>query len=237
MLGTLPLVVVAGLLGSAHCIGMCGPFALMIGGSAQGWRAGLRRQLIYTLGRIFTYATLGAVAGAAGLYLAQRVPAFVNVAALLAVAAGVFLVAQGLMATGWWRRRVSSKHQGAGGLAAGFIGRFLRSPTSTGVFLAGLLTGLLPCGLVYGFLALAASSGQVIHGAMLMACFGVGTAPVMIATGSGSMFLSVATRQRLLSAAAWCVVLTGLLSIGRGVGFIEAPGWFVGSGCPLCHPN
>lgn len=235
---TLPLVVFAGLLGSAHCIGMCGPFALMIGGSAGDWRTSLRRQVIYTAGRIFTYATLGAVAGAAGLYLVRRAPSFINVAATLAVAAGLFLVVQGLKATGMGRRRaVSQTSHPTSCLAVGFIGRFLRSPSHSAVFFAGLFTGLLPCGLVYGFLALAASSENVWQGALLMIAFGAGTAPAMIATGSGGMLLSVPARQRLLSFAAWCVVVTGLLSIGRGVGFVDLPGWFAGSGCPMCHPG
>ena len=57
-----PLLVASGLLGSAHCLGMCGPFALAIGSRSSDWRDNMRRQACYSVGRIFTYAVLGAAA-------------------------------------------------------------------------------------------------------------------------------------------------------------------------------
>lgn len=230
----LSLVFVAGILGSSHCLGMCGPFALMIGSGPANWRANLGRQVIYTSGRVFTYAVFGAVAGAAGMYLHQNVPSLVNVAALLAILAGLFLIYQGLLAARVIRRRTPNA-SGVPCLAGDFFATFLKSPGLHNIFLAGLFTGMLPCGLVYGFLALAASSGDLLRGASLMIAFGLGTAPVMMLTGCGSSLLSLATRQHLYRAAAWCVVLTGLISIARGAGFIELPGWFTATGCPMCR--
>jgi len=229
----LPLVFVAGVLGSSHCIGMCGPFALTIGSGAADWKVNVGRQLLYTLGRVFTYAVFGAVAGAAGLYLQQQVPALVNVAALLAIVAGLFLLYQGLLAARVIRRRTPNA-SGVPCLAGDFFANFLKSPGLHNVFLAGLFTGMLPCGLVYGFLALAASSGDLATGAGLMIAFGLGTAPVMILTGCGSSLLSLAARKHIYRVAAWCVILTGLISIARGAGFVEVPGWFTAAGCPMC---
>ena len=97
------LILVGGLLGSSHCIGMCGGFALTIGAGARHWTDNLRRQLIYSLGRIFTYASIGAVTGYAGLRLAQFVPKLVNVQATLAILAGCLLALQGLKSLGWVR--------------------------------------------------------------------------------------------------------------------------------------
>ena len=74
----LPLVFVAGILGTAHCLGMCGPFALAIGAGASGWRGALGRQFAYTAGRVFTYGVLGAIAGYGGARLTQSLPAIVS---------------------------------------------------------------------------------------------------------------------------------------------------------------
>lgn len=229
----LPLIFIAGVLGSSHCIGMCGPFALAIGTDATSLKTNLARQLLYTLGRVFTYSVLGAVAGFGGLYLQRTVPALVNMAAILAVVAGMFLLYQGLLAARVIRRNTPNA-TGFPCLAGDFFGSFLKSPSLANVFLAGLFTGMLPCGLVYGFVALAASSGDMFMGALLMAVFGTGTAPIMILTGCGGSLLSLAARKQLFRVAAWCVVLTGLVSIARGIGFVEIPGWTVAAGCPMC---
>lgn len=230
----LPLIFVAGILGSSHCVGMCGPFALAIGGSAVKWRENIARQLIYTAGRIFTYAAMGAFAGFAGWRLASGLPMLRNCAAVLAVVAGLFLLWQGLRAAGVLRRK-QLRASPSPCLAGTFFASFLKSPRSSDIFLAGLFTGMLPCGLVYGFLALAASSSHVGLGALLMTAFGLGTAPVMILTGSGASLLTLGVRKRLYQAAAWCVVLTGVLSIARGAGFVEIPGWHEAGGCPACQ--
>lgn len=225
----LPLVLLAGVLGSSHCLGMCAPFALTIGAEAKSLSTNLGRQLVYSAGRIFTYATVGAVAGYAGRYLHETAPALVNIAAILAVVAGVLLLYQGLLAARVLRRRVPS---GTNVLCSGeFLRTFLRTPGLQNVFLAGLFTGMLPCGLVYGFVALAASSGDLLMGAALMAVFGVGTIPVMVLAGCGGSVLSMTARKHLFRLAAWCVVFTGVVSIVRGFGFLEV---FGGGGCPMC---
>ncbi len=229
----LSLILLAGILGSSHCIGMCGPFALTIGAGTNNWQANLSRQTLYTLGRVFTYSILGAIAGFAGLYLQRAIPTLVNVAAVLAIVAGAFLLYQGLLAARVLRRRVPNT-AGIACLASEFLGSFLKSPGRANIFLAGLFTGLMPCGLVYGFVALAASSSNMLWGAALMATFGLGTAPVMMLTGCGGGWLSLATRARLYRLAAWCVVLTGVVSIARGFGFIELSGGAAERGCPMC---
>jgi sulfite exporter TauE/SafE len=103
------------------------------------------------------------------------------------------------------------------------------------VFLAGLVNGLLPCGLVYAYLALAASSAEPWQGALTMAAFGLGTIPILALVGTGGHFLSRTARWRLLRLAAWCVVLTGVLSILRGISAVAAYGWQGSPECPLCR--
>lgn len=219
----LPLVFLGGLLGSAHCIGMCGGFAVTIGLSAAGVMANLRRQLIYSAGRIFTYSFLGIGAGYTGLWVANRASVWINAQAALCVLAGLLLTGQGLLALGLVPRRFSSTRSSGGSLclARSFVGPFLASSRSTDVLLAGVLTGFLPCGLVYGFLALASSSASISSGLIIMMLFGAGTAPLMILAGAGASLLSYARRQSLLRISAVCVCLTGVVSIARGVLFLQ----------------
>ena len=231
----LPMVFVAGLLGTAHCLGMCGPFALAIGGAAPTWAGALARQIAYTAGRVFTYGTLGASAGFCGQRLVQLTwTNLVSIPALLAILAGGLLVHQGLKATGLFRRG------GIAGtnipcLAGGFLGQFLRQRGYRSAFLAGVFTGLLPCGLLYGMVALALSTRSVALGGLTLVVFGLGTAPAMILAGASGRLMSLATRRWVYSTAAWCLVLTGLITAGRGVSFLVA-GERPAAACPLCRP-
>ena len=234
----LPLVFGSGILGSAHCIGMCGPIAATMNIGTTGVRSSLARQTAWSCGRIFTYAFLGMVAGFAGARLAESEfltsrLTVVRVQAGFAIFAGVLLLLQGLLAAGWIRRRRSST---SGCLTASVFGRFLQSGSSSMVFIAGIATGFLPCGLVYSFLALAAASASIWKGPLLMMAFGLGTVPVMLVTGAGLSMASLTRRQQLMKLAAICVMVTGILTMGRGITFAaqttpEEPA----AACPMCQ--
>lgn len=232
----LPLVFGSGVLGSAHCIGMCGPIAAMMNLGTSGVRSSLLRQTLWSSGRVFTYAFLGMVAGFAGAklagseFLSSRTN-IVQVQAGFAVFAGVLLLLQGLLATGWIRRR----QRAAGGcLTASVFGRFLQSGSALMVFIAGIVTGFLPCGLVYSFLALAAASASIWKGLLLMIAFGLGTFPVMLVTGAGLSMASLTRRQRLMKLAAVCVMMTGILTMSRGFAF-AAQAAEPERACPMCQ--
>ncbi|HVA45579.1 MAG TPA: sulfite exporter TauE/SafE family protein [Pirellulales bacterium] len=227
------MVFVGGLLGSSHCVGMCGGFAISIGAASANWRVNLARQLVYSLGRIFTYSSAGAMAGYGGWRLARSLPPLVHAQSWLAVLAGVLLVIQGLAASGLWRRVLShGKHHSC--LSAGLFAPFLTAPRLTNVFLAGVLNGLLPCGLVYAYLALATSTESMLSGLTHMFLFGLGTLPIMVLAGCGGSLLSLAGRRRLLHLAACCVIITGGLSISRGVAFLQRDAQVAAASCPAC---
>jgi len=228
----LPLIFVAGILGTAHCLGMCGPFALAIGSAARGWSSALLKQTIYTAGRVFTYGVLGAAAGFCGDRLLRTVPVLVNIPATLAIVAGALLVYQGLRAAGLFRRRGVGPAS-APCLAGGFLGQFLRQPANSSVFLAGMLTGFLPCGLLYGMLALAMSTHSVVRGGTILVIFGLGTAPAMMLAGVSGRLVGLATRRWLYAAAAWCLVFTGVVSVARGL-TVFATTDKSAARCPLC---
>jgi sulfite exporter TauE/SafE len=233
MIADLPLIFVGGLLGSSHCVGMCGGFALSVGVGSPGVARNLARQVSYSAGRVFTYAILGAFAGFAGLWLSRKAGTLVHAQAALSIAAGVVLIGQGMKSLGWV--------PGLGALlgrratlpcaSLSFFGPLLMSPRASAMFLAGVLNGLLPCGLVYAYLALASSGASLVGGVVTMAAFGLGTVPLMMLTGLGSSVLTYAARRRVLRVAAVLVLLTGFLALGRGVAF-----WHAGdsSSCPAC---
>jgi uncharacterized protein len=236
----LPLVFLGGLLGSAHCVGMCGGFALSIGLGAHGFAANFWRQVIYTIGRIFTYSFFGVVAGYTGFWLAGRASLWINAQATLSIVAGVILAGQGLLALGIVPRQLRPHFfsgSGAPCLAGTFVGPFLTSPHLVNVLLAGVLTGFLPCGLVYGYLALASSSANIRDGLLTMCLFGAGTGPLMILTGTGASLLSHGARRNLLRVSAVCVALTGLISIVRGILFIQITPAPEVVRCLFCGPS
>lgn len=237
MISELFLIFVAGLLGSSHCIGMCGGFTMILGMTSAGRRHGLVRQLAYSAGRIFTYSVLGAVAGLVGQHLTtfSLTAGAVRVGAGLCILAGGFLVVEGLSAAGFsWRRKDVQGVSCGGCLSSALLSNFLRAPGAANAFLGGVLTGFLPCGLVYAFLALAAARSNPFGGLAVMTAFGLGTVPLMVATGVGSTFLSVMARRRMLKAAAWCVVATGILTAARGAGFLYYGEESQGPACPFC---
>lgn len=257
----LPLIFLGGLLGSSHCVGMCGGFAVTVGSNAMNWRDNLLRQSVYSGGRLFTYAAIGAAAGYGGRRLATMVELF-DLRAVLAIVAGALLISQGLRATGLWamiarryrRDKLAAEAQPSPGILAatrppgftlphclrpGLLGSMLRRADLAGPMLAGVLTGFLPCGLVYAMAALAVSSGDLLSGLLTMACFGVGTIPLMITLGLGTSMVGVTARRRIFQLAGWSVVVTGALSLGRGAYALSTerfePAKSNLPACPLCH--
>ena len=172
----------AGLLGSGHCFGMCGGIAGSLGAlSGKGTGSMAVPALQFNIGRILSYALLGAIAGgilgAAGDIMALKsVGKYLRAITALMVLfiglrflvdwRGLDLIEKG--GAGLWKRimpiatRISQRHD--------WIGRF-------GL---GLCWGFLPCGLVYTVLMTAASTGGLASGGVTMLAFGLGTLPAML---------------------------------------------------------
>jgi len=226
------MIFVGGVLGSSHCLGMCGAFTLVLAGRRTSLASSLCRQVTYSLGRVFTYSMAGAAAGYAGWRLMSELRTVTSLQVILSIAAGVLLMVQGLGAAGLLRMPRLAGHGPC--LGPSFFAALLGAARLRSVFLGGVVNGLLPCGLVYAYLALAASSGDMVHGWMIMALFGLGTLPVLVLFGCGAGAVSLTFRRRLVHIAAWCVVLTGALTIARGVSFIHGSETQDGIVCPLC---
>ncbi len=209
-------VFILGLLSSAHCVGMCGGFAAAISATGQPIWPMLARQLIYSAGRLSTYAFLGAVGGAAGLYVAQFNTSLVNVQRTFSILAGVMMILIGASVLGLLRLSFLSK-LGLETLFAPMFRQFLNARSVGGFFLAGLANGFLPCGLVYAFLAKAVAGASVGYGAAIMLAFGLGTVPAMVAIGCGSALLSRTVRHRVYQFAACMVIVVGVVTISRAI--------------------
>lgn len=188
LISTLLTAFMAGLLGSAHCFGMCGGIAAAIGTGSieQGdtrWQA-VRKALVFNGGRIFTYAILGAIVGtlvgSVGQIVGLKQWSFVL---RLLTALMIFLIGLQYLTNksylGWLER--------GGGKVWQKISQLMRrnsvakSPRNAiwSALRTGMLWGWLPCGLVYTILLTAAASGSTLSGAMIMFAFGVGTLPAL----------------------------------------------------------
>jgi len=168
-----------GLVGSLHCAGMCGP--LVIAGTMRGGRMCFRRLGGYLLGRVVSYALVGAVVGQLGAHALHHVPMQTGQTAL-ALLMGVFAGWTGvrLLLRTIFRRSPA----GAGGLHRDRVASLLTWVAQwiprRGLGL-GLATGLLPCGLLVPAWLLAASTGEPGQGALVMATFFVASAPGLLA--------------------------------------------------------
>lgn len=208
-------VLAGGFLGSAHCVGMCGGFAAAVGAGDRPFWPVFARQLVYNGGRVFTYAFLGVLAGAGGLYVSRWTVAGLTAPQMLSLLAGILMLCIGASALGLFGRARGGATT-PGGLFAPLFSYFLNARGWAGYFAAGLANGFLPCGLVYSFVALAASRGTVVDGALLMSVFGLGTLPAMLAMGCGSTLLTHTARQRIYRLAAVLVIAMGCVTIWRG---------------------
>lgn len=211
----LPLIFVSGLLASTHCLGMCGPIVATLGVGASSWRQIMGRQCAYHLGRICTYSALGAILAFGGWRLVERFPGLTVLPACLAVIAGILLCGEGLFAAGLIRQPAIGSTRMPCLIASPVAGLLVRR-SAFGAFLAGVVTGFFPCGLLYAFLATAASTANMAHGALVMAAFGLGAVPMLLATALGARFVRGPSRKFVYRLAAYCVVVTGLVCITRG---------------------
>ena len=207
-------LLVSGLLGSlGHCLGMCGPLNLMV--SAQIRKNDLPALLnfcLYHAARVLIYVLLGALVGTLGslLGLSLQLSALGGAVSLLL---GVAILLLGMGYLGWlsaFPLESTSRWWNAA------LSRALKQGGWRGIALLGVLNGLLPCGLVYSALLLAASTGAAWHGALGMALFGFGTFPALLALDLGSGALSVRFRQGMMRLAGALMLLVGLQLVLRG---------------------
>lgn len=232
-------ILVASLLGSLHCAGMCGPFAviaaapaarLTVGGRDQ--RKGLARlfegqvslQAAYHGGRLVTYVTLGAIAGGVGSAM-DFGGAMIGVQRTAMILAAGFMVGFGVIglarAGGWWPTGLTNTACSTGRL--GPLTRLAQRAHRAAMALRpvhraaaiGLLTTLLPCGWLYAFVIAAVGTAHPLRGAAAMAAFWLGTLPVLVAVGASVRAITGPMARRLPSLTAGLLIFVGALTLGE----------------------
>ncbi len=202
-----------GALGSFHCIGMCGPIALSVPIAGKSGLAGIVRGLLYNLGRITTYATLGLVVGFLGKQLM-----FGDFQQALSITVGV-LILTFLILPKTITKKIDPTTKFAQlflKLKSTFQGLF-KSKSAIVPLVLGLINGLLPCGLVYVGLAGALALGNPLESAQFMAAFGLGTVPVMITIILAGDLISLQWRGKIRKLMPVMFAIMGALFILRGM--------------------
>jgi sulfite exporter TauE/SafE len=205
---------VLGLLGSFHCIGMCGPIAFVLPVDKTSNRKAFTGSFLYHFGRLLSYGLIGVLFGllGRGLYLAgfqQRLSILIGVVMILVV----------LIRTRHLNRFAISRplYQFIGKVKSK-LGLYLNKTSYKSLFLIGFFNGFLPCGLVYMAVLGSVSTGNALEGATYMIVFGLGTVPLMTAAIFLGNFLKISIRKRIQRAIPIFVVLIGILFILRGMG-------------------
>lgn len=178
-----------GFLGSLHCVGMCGPLAIIIHQrSLRTGRSGAQGLVLYHAGRVSTYIGLGLLVGLLSTALWGRLQVG------LSVFAGVVLLLSAFSLLPWERKIWSLPgFRTLGEWIPRTYGRLMASPSPLAPWLGGMVNGLLPCGLVYLALSTALATGDPLLSAQMMLLFGLGTVPALLAT----QLVGLKVRERL----------------------------------------
>jgi sulfite exporter TauE/SafE len=217
----------AGLLGGVHCVGMCGGIVATLALEARG--PAIARQAAYNAGRIASYAAAGAVAGFAGS-LAYAGGAWLAAQSALFLVANGVMILLGLYVAGWGRAvlRVEAAGRPVWRRIEPFARRMLPIDSTRKALGAGLAWGWIPCGLVYSMLVLAAASGSALGGALVLAAFGLGTLPNLLAAGLAAQRLAAVRRAPWVRRTAGTLIAAlGIAGIARLPGLADAlaAGW------------
>lgn len=205
---------VFGLLGSFHCVGMCGPIAFMLPVNRSNTYLRILQMGLYHLGRLLAYGIIGLAFGLVGksLYL-------FGFQQQLSIIMGILMILAVLIPY-----KKFSKYNGSATIfkyiskIKSALGTALKKKTPETFLTIGFLNGLLPCGLVYMAVFAAVVSGNALSGSLYMVFFGLGTIPLMTSAMFLSQFFTVATRQKIQKAIPVFVVIVGVLFIIRGLG-------------------
>jgi len=195
-----------GLLGSFHCVGMCGPIVMTLPDQKNHF---IQSRLLYNLGRTISYTLLGLLAGlfGQGLQLAGWQQG-------LSIATGVFIILSIFINRG--QSNIPSITKAVNFLKRN-LGSALKGNGKTRFLMIGTLNGLLPCGFVYLALAGAINAPVYWQSGLYMALFGLGTIPLMFAFSISGRALPVLWRIKLNKVAPYLAGCLAILFIIRGL--------------------
>ncbi len=204
-------VATSSVIGSVHCVGMCGGFSL--------WAHQLHGSIAYHFGRLTGYLALGAAAGAIGRTALAIVPPRYQL--VIGIGLGIFIIITGVRTLmGNHTQPPKSVVTRISKILPGALSRLKNAPPLQG-FAIGFGSILLPCGWLYSFLAAAAATGSVVESSAVMFAFWCGTLPALIV---GTRVWATATQSiklRSLQLNALLLIAIGLITIGTKIHFIS----------------
>ncbi|MDR7211629.1 sulfite exporter TauE/SafE family protein [Flavobacterium piscis] len=227
---------ILGLISSLHCIGMCGPIAMMLPVDHQNETKKTTQIITYHLGRLTAYATIGFIFGllGRGFFLAglqQKMSVFIGLAMILVV-----LIPEKVFSKYNFSKPVYKVISGI----KSTLGSQFKNRSYKSLFTIGLLNGFLPCGMVYVALFGAIAMQSAPFGVLYMLLFGLGTVPLMTAVVYINSMIKLPFRNKIQKAIPYVAVIIGVLFILRGLGlgipYISPSNMslFV-QGTPNCH--
>jgi len=213
------LAFMAGVLGSGHCLGMCGALV-----SGYFMKAGPSRTylpyFVYQIARIFVYTMVGFAAAALGVVLVSS-GVFGKVQSILQMFIGFVVIILALGILGWIPFQGSVKLIPMSLLRRGYAESRTRGPL-LGAMIAGLLNGLMPCPLTFAMAVKATSATTIMEGGLLMLTFGAGTLPTMLFVSVAFGKMSAHFRGLMLKSAAFIMIVMGCNTIYMGLSFYVA---------------
>jgi len=221
----LTIMTIAFLGSFGHCVGMCGGIVVAYSSIKLAAEPSKTYQtaahLLYSLGRVATYTTLGAIFGYIG-----GVVTFNNTAnAILLFIAGSAMILAGLSLLGKIKFLTLIEHSvSKSRFYTNAFKKVLNSKSLTSFFLLGMLNGLLPCGFVYFFAIAAASTANALDGAIVMFIFGISTIPAMFGLGFLTSLASASNfRNMMMSLSSIAVIIYGIFTLYNGYTYLSDP--------------
>jgi uncharacterized protein len=202
-----------GVLGSFHCIGMCGPIALVLPLSKNSRIEKFVGAILYNMGRIITYACFGLLFGSIG-----KSVAFFGYQQWLSILVGVAIFIVLFLPkkySGFTQSNAVTKWLYT---IRSWLQKLLTKKSYNSLFLIGLLNGLLPCGLVYMAAAAAIASANLANSILFMIFFGLGTLPAMWSVAFFGNYVSINFRQKIKKIYPFIMATMACLFILRGMG-------------------
>lgn len=202
-----------GLLGSFHCVGMCGPIVLALPVSKSSkWNFFFSR-VVYNLGRVVTYSAMGFVIGSIGEQFSLA--GYQNV---LSISMGILILIMVLVPTGFFNKLFPFQFFTKVSIQVKqYWALLFKNSSVASLFLIGILNGFLPCGFVYIALAGAASTGSMITGSLYMALFGLGTLPILLVLSFATGLITGRVKKTFTKLIPVGGVVIALLIILRGL--------------------
>ncbi|MBZ4042861.1 sulfite exporter TauE/SafE family protein [Flavobacterium hibisci] len=205
---------ILGLISSLHCVGMCGPIAMMLPVDHQNEAKKVTQIITYHLGRLTAYATIGLIFGllGRGFFLAglqQKMSIFIGLAMITAV-----LIPERIFSKYNFSKPV---YKVISNLKS-TLGKQFKNKSYKSLFTIGLLNGFLPCGMVYVALFGAIAMQSAGFGVLYMLLFGLGTIPLMTIVVYMHSLLKLPFRNKIQKAIPYVAVIIGVLFILRGLG-------------------